>query len=183
MREEWLDVLSSDGLATGEKKRKRLVHRDGDWHRAAHLWIVTPDSRLLLQRRAMLKENYGGYWDISVAGHVSAGETAANAIVREAVEELGIAVGEQELVRLGSVLEECTLNEGAYIDRELHEIFAIQREVNLDALVLQSEEVQDVALVTVDEFARRIESGDPTLVPHPAEYALLLEWLRRRVDG
>ncbi|MEO8034716.1 MAG: NUDIX domain-containing protein [Acidobacteriota bacterium] len=176
--EEWLELLSADGVATGEKKLKRLVHRDGDWHRTAHLWIGTPGGEVLLQRRALVKENYGGYWDVAVAGHVSAGETAATAIVREAFEELGIGLREEELEKLGSVKEECVLNEGKYIDRELHEIFAVRREVNLATLVLQREEVEGVVLIPAGELARRIQSGDPTLVPHGAEHALVLDWLR-----
>lgn len=50
---EYIDVLDS-----GERKAKSDVHRDGDWHRAAHIWVITSDGRVLLQRRSPDKENY-----------------------------------------------------------------------------------------------------------------------------
>jgi isopentenyl-diphosphate delta-isomerase len=74
---ERIDVLTPDGRPTGVTKGKSEVHRDGDWHRAAHVWIVTPSGRILLQRRSVRKENYPGFWDVSAAGHLSAGESAA----------------------------------------------------------------------------------------------------------
>ena len=73
---ERIDVLTEGGVLTGAVIEKAEAHRTGAWHRAAHLWIVTPDRRVLLQRRALTKENFPGKWDVSVAGHVGAGETA-----------------------------------------------------------------------------------------------------------
>ena len=39
---ELIDVLTRAGELTGVRKPKPEIHRDGDWHRAAHVWIVTP---------------------------------------------------------------------------------------------------------------------------------------------
>ena len=38
--EELVDVLTPAGDPTGMRKPKAAVHRDGDWHRAAHVWIL-----------------------------------------------------------------------------------------------------------------------------------------------
>ncbi|HLJ74165.1 MAG TPA: NUDIX hydrolase, partial [Thermoanaerobaculia bacterium] len=67
---ELIDVLKPDGLPTGERKPKAEIHRDGDWHRAAHIWIVSRDGRFLIQRRSPRKENNPGLWDVSAAGHL-----------------------------------------------------------------------------------------------------------------
>src|SRR5687768_17055127 len=90
VRGELIDVLTEAGARTGRCKPKADIHRDGEWHRAAHLWIVTTDRRVLLQKRARAKENWPGFWDVSVAGHVSAGENAIDAAIREAREEIGL---------------------------------------------------------------------------------------------
>jgi isopentenyldiphosphate isomerase len=53
------------------------VHRDGDYHRAVHVWIYSESTQeLLLQRRADCKDSWPGQWDISSAGHISAGDSS-----------------------------------------------------------------------------------------------------------
>ncbi|HJQ36529.1 MAG TPA: NUDIX domain-containing protein [Thermoanaerobaculia bacterium] len=169
---ELIDVLTPDGARTGTRKPKAEVHRDGDWHRAAHLWIVQRDGRLLLQRRSSLKENWPGLWDISVAGHVSAGEEPEAAAVREAGEELGLAVNRDDFLHIGTTREQYVLNGGAYLDNEFQEIFVLTRDVDLGALVLDPNEVEAVAFAAPDELARF------DLVPHAEEYALLRRYLQ-----
>ena len=162
---ELIDVLTPAGAPAGITKPKAEVHRDGDWHRAAHVWIVTPDGRLLLQRRSLRKENYPGLWDVSAAGHVSAGETARECAVRETFEELGLRISAEELQFLGTLRESCVLNGGTYIDNEFHDVFLVRRDVDLASLVLQDGEVDEAMLV------RELPAAG--LVPHPEEYALL----------
>lgn len=164
---ELIDVLDSSGLAVGRTKPKPDVHRDGDWHRAVHVWIVTPDHRILVQRRAMVKENNPGLWDVSCAGHISAGESVIDAAIREAQEELGIELHAHELEHVASIPASCVLNGGTYIDNEIHEIFVVRRAVDPAALRLQPEEVDDAKLVSRDELL----SLD--LVPHGEEYDLV----------
>ena len=164
---ELIDVLTAEGVATGVAKPKAEVHRDGDWHRSVHVWILTPDDRILVQRRALTKENNPGLWDVSCAGHISAGETAIESAIRETREELGLDIDRGELYRIASLREPCVLNHGTYIDNEIHEIFVVRRPVDVSALRLQVEEVCDARLVTRGELVS-LER-----VPHPEEYKLL----------
>ena len=163
---ELIDVLTSEGAPAGITKPKADVHRDGDWHRAAHVWIVTPDGRFLLQRRSLCKENYPGLWDVSAAGHLSAGETSAECAVRETFEELGLPIDARELQFLGTVRESCVLNGGTYIDNEFHDIFVVHRDIDLAALTLQDDEVDEAMLAS--------ELPANGIVPHPEEYALII---------
>lgn len=169
---ELIDILTPAGQSTGIRKSKADAHRDGDWHRAAHLWIVQRDGRLLLQKRALVKENWPGKWDVSVAGHVSAGELPEAAAIREAREELGLEVRRDGFLHLGTTREQCVLNGGTYLDNEIHEIFVVTQDVELSALVLDASEVEAVALAAPDELARF------DLVPHAEEYALLRRHLQ-----
>jgi isopentenyl-diphosphate delta-isomerase len=170
---ELIDVLTPDGQTTGVTKPKPDIHRDGDWHRAAHIWIVTPDGRILLQKRSVRKENNPGMWDVSAAGHVSAGESVIESAVREVFEEIGLHVHPSELTHIATVAESSVLNNGTYFDNEIHEIFLVRRAVDLSELVLQAEEVDDVVLVTPDELAQY------EVVDHGQEYELLLAQIER----
>jgi isopentenyl-diphosphate delta-isomerase len=89
---EYVDVLDSSGRLVGRRKPKSEVHRDGDWHGAAHIWILNTKGQILIRRRSPTKENWPNFWDVSVAGHISAGERPVEAALREAREELGVTL-------------------------------------------------------------------------------------------
>ena len=165
---ELVDVLTRDGAPTGIVKPKADVHRDGDWHRSAHVWILTTPGKVLLQRRSLRKENNPGLWDVSVAGHLSAGEDAVSAAMREAEEEIGLSLDFEELQHIATLTEASVLNGGRYIENEFHEIFIVRRDISLADLRLQHSEVDDVAIVPVRDLLTRTD-----LVPHPTEYQLL----------
>ena len=53
------------------------MHREGDYHRAVHVWLFAERTQeLLLQRRASCKDSWPDLWDISSAGHISAGDSS-----------------------------------------------------------------------------------------------------------
>ncbi len=170
MLEEMIDLLRPDGTPLGRAKEKSLVHRDGDLHRTAHLWIITPGLSVLLQLRASTKVSHPSLWDVSVAGHVDAGETAEAAAIREAREELGIELAVDELRHIGSIRERWVIQERGYVDNEIEEVYIVRRDVDLAALLLQPGEVDDVALITFAEFRARVASRDATMVGHWEEF-------------
>jgi len=163
---ELIDVLTPDGKSTGLRKPKDQVHRDGDWHRAAHVWVVAPEGRILVQRRSLRKENNPGLWDVSAAGHLSAGESAVEAAIRETFEEIGLALAPEELLFAMTLRQSSVLNGGKYIDNEFHEIFLVRRDADIASLKLDPEEVAEVQWL--DDLR-----PDETFVPHGDEYALV----------
>lgn len=163
---ELIEVLTPEGRPTGVRKPKDAIHRDGDWHRAAHIWIVAPDGRILLQRRSLRKENNPGLWDVSAAGDVSAGESAVDAAVRETFEELGLRITANDLQFVTTLRESCVLNDNTYYDNEFHDLFLVRRDLDITSLKLDPEEVAEVKWV--DDLL-----PDDSFVPHAAEYVLL----------
>jgi 8-oxo-dGTP pyrophosphatase MutT (NUDIX family) len=122
---ELFDLCTPDGHALGRTKSRALVHRDGDWHRTLHVWVVltaTSPTSVLFQRRSLKKDSHAGKVDVSVAGHVRAGETVFDAL-REVEEEIGLVVRPTELMRLG--LRRCVdARQPSHVDREVHAVFA-----------------------------------------------------------
>lgn len=83
---ELLNIYDPSGAVVGVMERGE-AKAGGYAAGAVQLLLVNPRGRILLQRRRDDKEN-GGLWDKSVGGHVQAGETFDQALVREANEEL-----------------------------------------------------------------------------------------------
>jgi isopentenyldiphosphate isomerase len=168
---ELIDVLDPAGHPTGLAKPKHAIHSEGAWHRAVHLWIVTPDRSVLLQRRSFAKMAWPGWWDISVAGHLSAGESAADAAVREAREELGLDLRTEELVPLATVREQSVFDDGRWIENEIQEVYVVRRYIDLRSLSPDHAEVIDLMLVSMGDLDRA------DIVPHVGEIEALLRFV------
>jgi isopentenyldiphosphate isomerase len=84
--EETLNVYDAQGRVTGAMPRGK-AKRSGLAVGAVNALVVNERGQLLMQRRPPGREN-GGHWDKSVGGHVSAGESFDETLVREAGEEL-----------------------------------------------------------------------------------------------
>jgi len=124
---ELFDVIDVFGTPTGVTKRRADVHRDGDWHRAIHVWIygVEHDTPfIVVQRRGLDKDSWPGAIDATAAGHLAAGETPEDAF-REIEEELPIAPDPGALMHAGT-----RVIAGEYpphrMDRELEEIYLLR---------------------------------------------------------
>jgi isopentenyldiphosphate isomerase len=176
---EYVDVLDSSGRPVGKMKPKSEVHRDGDWHGAAHLWILNREGQILIQRRSPTKENWPNLWDVSVAGHISAGEGPVEAALREAQEELGVTLVPGECSHLFTVAEHVSLNNGNYVDNEYLHVFLVERDLDVREgdLTFCDGEVAEVRFVALR--VRTTLTTDPNgFVPHEEEYRKLFEVLQ-----
>jgi isopentenyldiphosphate isomerase len=160
--DEKIDILDAHGLATGEVTWKSEAHRLGLWHRCFHCWIVSPKTPsggpyLFVQRRAPEKETWPDRLDVSVGGHLGAGEEALEAGLREVGEELGLKVAPGELVSLGTRRAELEIPAG--FDREFQEVFLLVRALSQRDLRLQEEEVAAVVRLRLDDAEALHEGG------------------------
>ena len=71
---EYLDILDEEGNKIGIKSRQD-VHRDGDWHKVAFIFVVNDKGEIILQKRSKEKESNPNKWTASASGHLSAGDT------------------------------------------------------------------------------------------------------------
>jgi isopentenyldiphosphate isomerase len=86
MEDEYLDILDESGEFTGRTCLKSVAHKIGYFHPTIHVWFYTTRAEVLLQKRGSEKLTFPNYWDVSVAGHVGAGEAIEEAAVREVLE-------------------------------------------------------------------------------------------------
>lgn len=166
--EEYLDVLTKTGQKTGLRKLREHVHRDGDYHRAVHVWIYSESTHeLLLQKRADCKDSWPGQWDISSAGHISAGDSSLITARRELQEELGVNLPEDAFELLFVFLQECVINDGKYINNEFNDVYVVTTlaPIPLEAFSLQESEVSAVKYIPFEEYKSLLGNDDPDYVP------------------
>lgn len=185
MAEEHFDVLTKSGEKTGVSKPRGEVHRDGDYHRAVHVWIfVETTQQLLLQLRSDDKDSWPGQWDISSAGHISAGDTSLLSAQRELEEELGVKLPKDAFEKIVVFLQECVTNDGKFINNEFNDVYlvTILHPIPLEAFTLQKEEVSAVKYVPYEEYRNFLSKEDPAYVPYDVngEYGKLFDIIRQR---
>ncbi|MCW5820218.1 MAG: NUDIX domain-containing protein [Trueperaceae bacterium] len=158
---EPLDVLDAAGVVTGRVKPRAQVHVDGDWHRAIHIWVVRPGGLVLVQRRSWTKDLEGGKLDVSVGGHVRAGEPFVDSL-REAEEELGLTLRPGQVEYLGTVVSvrEYPGLPVPLTDREHQDVYVTRDERPLDEYRLQLEEVEAVYEVPVARAVTLFRHGE-----------------------
>ncbi|MGB3606164.1 MAG: NUDIX domain-containing protein [Psychroserpens sp.] len=154
--EELIDIVDQYGKPTGSSAPKSEIHTKGHLHNTAHLWLFTAEGNILLQQRAASKTVYPLLWDVSVAGHIDAGETIMAAAVREAKEEIGITISEEQLIKIG-VFECFRTYPNGIIDNEFHNTFIAEINMKLSDLKPQKEEVEALKFVSNDLFMELLD--------------------------
>lgn len=157
--EESIDIVDQNGIPTGVSVPKSEIHTKGHLHNTAHVWFFTSEGKILLQQRAASKTICPLLWDVSVAGHVDAGETPKQAAVREANEEIGITISKAQLIKIG-VFECFQSYPNGIIDNEFHNTFIAEVNVNIEDLTLQKEEVEALKLVSLSEFKALLKNSE-----------------------
>ena len=86
---EIYSVVDEDDKIIGKATREE-IHKKKLIHRSVMFFIFDKKGRILVTQRTKNKEFYKEYWSIGLGGHVLAGETYDEAVVREAKEEANI---------------------------------------------------------------------------------------------
>ena len=154
--DELVDVVDSNDAPTGKKKEKILVHRDGDWHRVSHVWIVIPGGYLLCQKRSNIKIHYSGVWDVIHGGHVKTGSNYLETAIEELKEEIGLDVNSKDLIDIG--LYKVDNSEGKYKFRDICQAFMLIYKGKLDDLKIDNDEVSELKIFDIDELSELVHN-------------------------
>lgn len=169
--DELVDILDPVGRSTGQTCLKSEAHRKGLFHPTAHVWLYTSNGQLLLQLRSKNKETHPLLWDVSVAGHIGAGEDIYKAAVREVREEIGLDILERDLEKIG--VFKSVQNHGEFLtDCEFHHSFICDLKVPLKQLIKQESEVKELKLIPLTRFSEEVwgMANLAKYVPHATTY-------------
>jgi len=139
---EWLDIVDETDTVIGRAPRDR-IHREGHFHRSAHIVLFNSAGQLFVQLRSRFKDTAPGLWDTSAAGHVDSGESYEACAIRELQEELGVTISDDGLRPVGQLQPH---------ERNGFEFTRVYTACSDQVLVLQEEEVEDGRWVSLPEL-------------------------------
>jgi len=158
---ETVDVVDP---ATGQRieARPRVeVHAEGLWHQVFHCMVIRPSARsIVLQQRSGSKAAFPGKLDLSVTGHLEAGESPEDGI-REAEEELGVDFDAAALIPVGTRLLADDNGEGS--NRELVHVFFLLDDRPIEAYSPPADEVAGLVEIDIDAFLAALAAPHQTV--------------------
>ena len=155
---EYFDVLNSNGEYTNDVASREECHKKGLYHKAVVVIVLSTDNKkVLLQKRSANKKLWPNLWDITAGGHVLSGEFGYEAVIRETKEEIGIDIKKEELEFIGATTSETI--KGDIINRHFNEYFIVHKDIDINDITLQEEEVQDIKWLEKEEVIRRIKNN------------------------
>ena len=159
---ELVDLYDENRLPLGKTAERHDHRRPGEYRTVVHVCLFDSLGRLLIQQRSQEKDACPGAWDVSAAGGVDAGETSCQAAEREFREELGVALS----------LEGARPSVTVQFDGGFDDFFLAERDLALEELTLQAEEVSDARWAELPEVLEMVEQG--TFLPYPKSFLMLL---------
>lgn len=139
MAEIW-DLYNKDKNLIGKIHERGKQLGAGEYHLVVGVWVVNEDGQILITKRHPSKI-HGDLWEVP-GGAVQAGEDSINGAKRELFEETGIACDDATLYLLETVVKASWI-----VD-----VYLLKKNLLVDQLKLQQEEVTDGKWVSVFDF-------------------------------
>jgi isopentenyldiphosphate isomerase len=163
------NLLRDKPLSAGTRKLRKQVHRDGDWHCSAHVWLLDAERKLIVvQKRSASKDTFPNRWDISAAGHIEVGCDPLTTAVRELAEELGIDNIEQEAFQFGFI---CPAEQKGWGGCNAYEhVYFVHVDSDNCQMKVGGAEVTDVKWIGIAELEQKLRQRDEEFVPRVDAY-------------
>ena len=150
---ELIDVYDSNKRRTGRivPRHERL---EGEFRLVVQTCVFSGD-RVLIQKRCTSKKSFPGFWDLSSAGQVDAGEESHEGASRENFEELGL---DYRMTKKDLFVTIC-------LPHVFNDIYIV--DYDGAPIRIQESEVEDVSWATEDEVISMIMNGE--FIPYKPE--------------
>lgn len=155
---EFWDVYDINRNKTGQIIVRGQGIPDGGFHLVVHICIIGSDGRMLIQQRQPFKKGFPNLWDVSAGGSAVAGETSAQAAMREVREEIGVTLD------LNGVRPHFSVS----YDEGFDDWYVVKADPDITKLKLQYVEVQRVKWADEEEILSMIDSGE--FIPYYKAY-------------
>lgn len=143
---EVFDLYDKNRNLTGRTKQRGSVFDKDEFHLVVHVCLFNSKNELLIQKRQPWKKGWPNLWDLTVGGCALSGETSQEAAARETLEEIGYSLD------LSNERPHFTIN----FEYGFDDYYLIERDIALEDLTLQNEEVQAVKWASKDEVLQLV---------------------------
>ena len=141
------DLYDINRKLTGETIYKGEKIPENRYINVVLVFIQNSKGEFLIQKRSIQKDGMYG----STGGHAKTGESSIQAIMTEIKEEIGLTVEENEL--------ELIYSGRADISQAFFDIYYLKKDININDLVLQKEEVEFVKWYSTEEINKLAKDG------------------------
>ena len=156
---ELTDIYNKNWEKTGriiDRHDSSVTLSDEEYILVIGCWVFNSKKQILLTKRSPEKKFAPNLWE-NTGGHAEIGETAAEAIVRELVEETGIEAKPEEMIEIGRAVKP-----GA-----LAVEYVVFKDVPAEDIKLLPGEPCEARWVSEEEFDHMIKTGE--VAPSVAE--------------
>ena len=159
---EMVDLYDENRVPLGRTAERHAPKGPGEYRTVVHVCVFDSRGRLLIQQRSREKTAWPERWDVSVGGGVDAGETSRQAAEREFREELGVVLD------LNGARPSVTVN----FDGGFDDFFLVERDLALEELTLQREEVAQARWADLPEICAMVDRGE--FIAYPKSFLAFL---------
>jgi 8-oxo-dGTP pyrophosphatase MutT (NUDIX family) len=150
---ELLKILDKNGDWTGKYDTRINVHKKKYYYNSVSLIVFNKKNKtVLLEQRSFKKDHNPGKWAL-IGGHVVEDETLEDAIINEAMEEIGLNITNFKIKKL------ITLKPmfGSY---SFNHCFIIYTWEKLKKFTLQKEEVETVEWIKYNDWRKAMKNDN-----------------------
>lgn len=166
---EIIDIYDVNRVKTGRTMVRGEALKPEDFRLVVHVCIFSSDGKMLIQKRQPFKRGWPDLWDVTTGGAAVTGESSQEAAQREVSEEIGLSLD------LKNKRPAMTVN----FENGFDDVYIIEKDVDLNTLKLQYEEVEAVAWATKEEIMGMINEG--SFIPYHKGFIELLFNMRERM--
>ena len=146
---ELLDVYDENGNITGKtvvRGDKNAKFNVGEHIAVGIIVIENSKHQFLVQKTSKQKDGLYAF----TGGHIDHGETPISTIKREVLEEIGIDISNDNVEELGYIV----------YGIPLRFMFYLKKDIDINDVKLQKDEVDSVSYMSIDEINRLEENGE-----------------------
>ena len=148
-KKEVIDLYTADRIPTGQTILRGDKPPAGMYRLVVHVCIFNSKGEMLIQKRKDDIVRWPGYWDVSVGGHASSGDTSRAAAQRETKEELGLSI------EFDAIQPALTV----HFPEGFDDFYVLPMDLDAEGLTLQQEEVAAVRWASQTEIEAMIDDG------------------------
>jgi len=178
--DELLDIVDENNKPLGFNKPRREAHRDGDWHRTVHIYVVNSKGEFLVHLRSPKKDLNPSKWDTRFGGHLVAGSTVEDTAISELWQEIGIKCRFDDLVRGGVFKHHFGGNS------EFNNVFYYGFRGRLSDLNFNDSEVIEIKWMPIDMIIEAMTKEPQAWTSHPDRFRKVIkdyQILKGRADS